>query len=59
MTKRIKRNIAAFQAATRQSARYHISPYTIYEQAVREHIRRGFGSGLERIAGLLNQANKI
>lgn len=46
MNKRVKRNLASFQQAQRHSARYHISQYTPHEQAIREHITRGFEQGL-------------
>lgn len=63
MNKRVKRNIASFQRSQRRSARYHISQYTPHEQAIREHITRGFEQGLCRVlcitAGLLDQRNKL
>lgn len=59
MNKLIKRQLAAFQACQRRSARYHVSQSTPHERAMREHILRGFESGLTRVAGLLNQENKI
>lgn len=61
MNKRLKRHLAAFQriVARPASVKYHVSQYTIHEQAIREHIQRGFADGLDRVPGLLNQANKI
>lgn len=57
MNKRIRHNLSAFQAA--QHSRYHISQYSPHEQAIREHMRRGHAEGLERVAGLLDQRNRI
>lgn len=59
MNKRTKRNLAAFQRVVARSAHYHVSPYSLHEQAIREHVKRGFESGLTRVPGLLDQGNRI
>lgn len=59
MDKRIAAKLKAFQQIQRRNGRYHISHYTLHEQAIKEHIQRGFKGGLTRVAGLLDQANKI
>ncbi len=57
------RNLPAFQRIQQRNAQYHISRYTLHEQAIREHIQRGFVDPsreqcLDEIA-LLDQRNKI
>jgi hypothetical protein len=59
MNEQTKRGIAAFNRIKQRSWRYSVSPYTAHEAAIREHIARGFGDGLKRMAGLLDQRNKI
>ncbi len=59
MNKKSMRNLPAFKRIQQRNAQYHISRYTPHEQAIREHIARGFGYGLTRLAGLLDQKNKI
>lgn len=59
MTKRSKRNVAAFARVQAKSPQYLASPYTLHEQAIREHVRRGFAEGLRREAFLIDQANKV
>lgn len=62
MNTRLKRKLEGFKrivAASPDRARYHFSGYTPHEQAIREHIKRGFGAGLDRISYLLSQGNKI
>lgn len=59
MNKRIVSRLRAFQQVQRRQGRYHISQLTPHEQAIREHVERGFKSGLVRVPGLLNQENKI
>jgi hypothetical protein len=58
MNKRIVSRLQAFQREQRRNARYHVSWYTPHEQAIKEHILRGFGDGLTRVAHLLDQKNK-
>jgi hypothetical protein len=59
MNKRTNARLRAFQTIQLRNAGYHISQYTPHEQAINEHIRRGYGDGLLRMAGLLDQKNKI
>lgn len=59
MNKRIVAKLRQFQQIQSRNGRYHVSYYTPHEQAIREHIQRGFENGLYRQAGLLDQANKI
>lgn len=70
MNKRVKRNIASFQRSQRRSARYHISQYTPHEQAIREHVMRGYSdprrygvlsdlAAYDQELGLLDQRNKL
>ena len=39
--------------------KYLLSPLSAHEQAIREHVKRGYGDGLTRVAGLLSQENKL
>lgn len=59
MLKRSKRGIAAFARIQAKTPRYIVSPYSLHEQAIREHVRRGYEDGLTREAGLLVQSNKV
>lgn len=59
MNKRVQRKLAVFQRLQQRNGRYHISHHTPHEQAILEHKRRGYGDGLTRQAGLLDQRNKI
>jgi len=56
----MKRNgFKAFQHIQMRKPAYLVSPYSLHEQAIREHIQRGFAEGLTRKPGLLDQANRI
>lgn len=59
MNKRVVARLRGFQAAQRRSGQYHFSQYTPHEQAIREHIARGFKEGLSRLPFLLAQDNRI
>jgi len=59
MNRQVRQRLAAFQRAQRRSARYHVSVSTPHERAIREHKKRGFTEGLNRIAGLLDQRNRL
>lgn len=59
MNKRTNARLRAFQAIQLRNAKYHISRKTPHEQAIAEHVARGYGEGLTRVEGLLVQANKI
>ena len=59
MNKRIQRKLDVFKRVQQQRSPYHISWYTPHEQAIREHIARGFGAGLKRVAGLLDPNNQL
>lgn len=59
MNKRSRRGIAAFQRVQQRSARFCMSQYDAHTQAIREHKKRGYADGLTRVAGLLDQRNRI
>lgn len=59
MNKRLKRNLEPFRRIQQANGQYHISQLSPHERAIKEHIQRGFESGLARVAGLLDQRNKI
>lgn len=59
MKRPLKRKLEAFRRAQARAAKYHISQSTPHDQAIREHKAKGYGMGLERGAGLLDQRNKI
>lgn len=70
MNSSLKRNLAAFRRVQMRSAKYHLSQLTPHEQAIREHVKRGFtdprrhGILSELVAydqelALLDKANKL
>lgn len=59
MNKRIQRKLDVFKRVQAAKPQYSFSQYSLHDQAIREHITRGFGGGLTRQAGLLDQRNKI
>jgi len=59
MNKRIQRKLDVFKRVQQAKPHYHISQYAPHDQAIREHIRRGFKDGLTREPWLLDQRNKI
>lgn len=62
MNKRTKAKIAAFQRVQQRNGAYHISQFTPHEQAIREHVSRGFVAPTAHLAndlGLLDARNKI
>jgi len=59
MNKRVQRKLDVFRRIQQARPQYNFTYYTPHEQAIREHIQRGFKAGLTRVPGLLNQANKI
>lgn len=42
MNKHVRGRVAVFRNIQSHSPRYHASPYTVQEQAMREHVRRGY-----------------
>lgn len=59
MNKRLKAKLAPLVRIQAQNPQYHVSRYSTHEQAIREHVKRGYGDGLVRVAGLLDQGNRI
>lgn len=59
MNKRAKAKLDVFRRVQAANGKYHVSQHTPHEQAIREHARKGFSDGLIRVAGLLDQRNKI
>jgi hypothetical protein len=59
MTKRAKRDINTFKRVQQCNGKYHISPFSVQEQAIREHVRRGYSDPRAHVPGLLSQENKI
>lgn len=56
----MKRNgFKAFQRIQQQKYAYCVSQFTPQEQAIREHIKRGFQDPSAYVPGLLNQENRI
>ncbi len=58
-----RKGLRAFQQIQAKNSAYHISQFTPQEQAIREHVRRGFVDprrykALDELA-LLDQRNKI
>lgn len=63
MDKRVQRKLAVFQRIQQRKPQYHFPRSTPHEQAVAEHIRRGFSDPRRRAVldelSLLDQRNKI
>lgn len=59
MNKRVQRKLDVFRRIQQAKPQYFLPRLTPHEQAIREHIQRGFKAGLTRVPGLLSQANKF
>lgn len=59
MNKRIRARLRPFQQIQQRNGAYHISQLSMQEQAIREHVKRGFIDPRAHVPGLLVQTNKI
>jgi len=48
-----------FQQIQARNGAYHVSPYSLQDQAIREHIKRGFQDPRAHVPGLLSQQNRL